>query len=82
MSIYLFHRYIGDFVDEDMDSPLKARQVLKIARKQVCEQKKKIVHLRSQNMKFRRKISSLENLLTEIKEKAQMSDDALHVLEV
>ncbi len=64
-----------------MDSPLKARQVLKIARKQVCEQKKKIVHLRSQNMKFRRKISSLENL-TEIKEKAQMFDDALHVLEV
>ncbi|GLH13650.1 uncharacterized protein GBIM_18179 [Gryllus bimaculatus] len=73
-------RYIGDFVDEDMDSPLKARQVLKIARKQICQQKKKIVHLRSQNMKFRRKISSLENLLTEIKEKAQMSDDALHVL--
>ncbi|KAK7794394.1 hypothetical protein R5R35_011673 [Gryllus longicercus] len=35
-------RYIGDFVDEDMDSPLKARQVFKIARKQICQQKKKI----------------------------------------
>jgi hypothetical protein len=73
---------VGDFTEEYMQSPTKAKKALSIARKQVASQKRKIDILRIQKDRCRRKVTSLSSLLLELKEKTNLSDEVCHVLEV
>lgn len=75
-------RYIGDFKENDMDSPTKARKFLKIASNVVEKKDMQLKDLRKKNKKLEKRVASLEQILDEIKKKNLVSDAASNILQV
>lgn len=74
--------YLGDFTENDLASPKKAKQVLTIAKKNVADYRKKIKNLNKKTKRMKKKITSMKELFTELKNKSLIVDSASKVLEV
>ncbi|XP_035220469.1 uncharacterized protein LOC118193477 [Stegodyphus dumicola] len=72
--------YLGDFNDEDVTSPSKAKKVLEIAQQQNISMKRKIKLLDKQNKRLKKRVASLDELLTELKTQNLISDSASTIL--
>lgn len=74
--------YLGDFTENDLASPTKAKQVLTIAKKNVAGYRKKIKTLNQKTKRMKKKITSMKEIFNELKTKSLIVDSSCKVLEV
>lgn len=74
--------YLGDFKEDDLASPTKAKKVLTLANENVRTYRKKIKYLKQKNSRLKKRITSLKEVLNEIKKKSLITDSASKILEV
>lgn len=74
--------YLGDFSDDDMKSPTKARKMLQIAKNQHKKSSAKIREISRKKKRLEKKICSLQEILQIMKKKCLISHSASNVLEV
>lgn len=74
--------YLGDFDETDVKSPTKAQKMLKISQAEVANCKQVIQKLKRENKGLKKRVVSLSSMLSELKDKKMISDDASAVLKV
>lgn len=67
--------YFGDFTEEDMESPRKAKLAWKIAKDEIDKKNKQLKLLRIKNARQERRILSLKNMVQQLKKSERVSDD-------
>lgn len=75
-------RYIGDFSDEDMNDAIKAKKFRTLAIKTIEIQKKKMNTLRTASRRYKTKISTMKDLLVDLKKKQLISENAADIINV
>lgn len=74
--------FIGDFEDSDMNSPKKAKRCLFNARTTIFSQRKKLKSLLKQNRRIKKKIDSLNSLVTHLQKELMINENAAAMLKV
>ncbi|CAL1284507.1 unnamed protein product [Larinioides sclopetarius] len=74
--------FLGDFEEEDMESPSKARRVLELAYQQQNVKSATIKRLKRENFRLTKKVASLQSLLQDIQNKLLITESAKSILEV
>lgn len=60
--------YFGDYSEEDLQCPQKAKMMWKLGKRQIDVKNKQLKILRIKNFRLNKKIKTLENLVTHLKE--------------
>ncbi|GBO09442.1 hypothetical protein AVEN_12250-1 [Araneus ventricosus] len=74
--------YLGDFDDDDMNSPTKARKLLSIAQSQQKKWKMKIKNAERKTKRLEKKLFTLTEMLSDLKKKRLATEPAANVLKV
>ncbi|CAL1294995.1 unnamed protein product, partial [Larinioides sclopetarius] len=74
--------FLGDFEEEDMESPSKARRILELANQQQNVKSATIKRLKRENFRLTKKVASLQSLLQDIQNKLLITESAKSILEV
>ncbi|GBN01078.1 hypothetical protein AVEN_34048-1, partial [Araneus ventricosus] len=74
--------YLGDFDENDVNSPTKAQKLLQISKVEVSDCKQTIRKLRQENKRLKKRVATLNSMLSELKEKKMISDYASAVLKL
>lgn len=56
-------RYFGDYSEEDLNCPEKAKMMWELAKKQIDAKNKQLKVVRMDNFRLKKKVQKLENLL-------------------
>lgn len=75
-------RYIGDLHSPDVATPRRAKRSLFLAKSTVEQQRKKIVILQQRNRRLMKRVTTLKQLLSELRTKnliTEQAEDALLV---
>ncbi|XP_031344665.1 THAP domain-containing protein 1-like isoform X2 [Photinus pyralis] len=72
--------YFGDYSEEDLQCPKKAKMMWKLGKRQIDKKNKQLKILRMQNLRLHKKIESLENLVTHLTKKYRISEECESVL--
>lgn len=75
-------RYVGDCSLSDFQSPRKALRNWKIAISCIEAQRRKLVTIRKQKCRLKKRVTHLEALIKNLKSKNFLSDDAAGVVSV
>ncbi|GBL83662.1 hypothetical protein AVEN_132593-1 [Araneus ventricosus] len=70
--------YLGDFDDDDMNSPTKARKLLSIAQSQ--QKKLKIKNAKRKTKRLEKKLFTFKEMLSDLKKKRLATEPAANVL--
>lgn len=76
------YHYVGDFTEDDMHIPSKARKVLRIAKRHTESNRKKIRFLRQEKNRLEKRVASLKIILNELKKKPLLSDSDDNISQV
>jgi len=75
-------RYPGDISDVDQLTPSEKTMCIKVL-KRACKKKDKIINrLRVQHIRQKRKIVNLQELLTELRQKFELSENVQNIVQV
>lgn len=74
--------YFGDYSEEDLQCPHKAKMMWKLGKRQIDIKNRQIKILRMQNFRLNKKIETLENLVMHLKKQNGSSGDCEHLLDV
>lgn len=74
--------YIGDFVEDDIKSPKRAKLMWKVAKETIERKTKKIRYLQLKTARQMKKIKTLQSLIEHLKHTKRISDDYLILLQV
>ncbi|KAL4135522.1 hypothetical protein QTP88_007128 [Uroleucon formosanum] len=75
-----YYRYIGDFSEEDLETPKRRKLFWNTHTKMLDEKNKKIRLLEQKNRRLESKISSLNTLVDELKKECQLNASYSHIL--
>lgn len=68
--------YLEDCLSDQLESPIKARRNMRLAKRIICVQKKKIKSLQQRSRRLSSRIRQLTSLMKELKEKYNFSENA------
>lgn len=77
-----YYRYIGDFLEEDLETPRRRKLFWNTHTKMLDEKNQKIRLLEQKNRRLESKISSLNTLVDELKKECQLNASYSHILKV
>ncbi|KAL4107136.1 hypothetical protein QTP88_018568 [Uroleucon formosanum] len=75
-----YYRYIGDFSEEDLETPRRRKLFWNTHTKMLDEKNQKIRLLEQKNRRLESKISSLNTLVDELKKECQLNASYSHIL--
>ncbi|KAL4156145.1 hypothetical protein QTP88_000180 [Uroleucon formosanum] len=75
-----YYRYIGDFSEEDLETPRRRKLFWNTHTKMLDEKNQKIRLLERKNRRLESKISSLNTLVDELKKECQLNASYSHIL--
>ncbi|GBM33451.1 hypothetical protein AVEN_55778-1 [Araneus ventricosus] len=73
--------FLGNFEEEDMESPSKARRVLELANEQQIVKSGTIKKLKMKNSRLTKKVASLQSLLQDIQNEPLITESAKSILQ-
>lgn len=74
--------YLGDFNEDDMNSPRKARKLLLVAQNESKSLRKKIKKIKDKNNRLEKRVFTLKEMIVQLKKKRLVSQPAVNILEV
>jgi len=77
-----YYHYIGDFTEEDLETPRRRKLFWNTHTKMLDEKNQKIRFLEQKNRRFESKISSMNTLVDELKKECQLNASYSHILKV
>ncbi|KAF0711424.1 THAP-type domain-containing protein, partial [Aphis craccivora] len=75
-----YYHYIGDFTEEDLETPRRRKLFWNTHTKMLDEKNQKIRFLEQKNRRFESKISSMNTLVDELKKECQLNASYSHIL--
>ncbi|KYN10887.1 hypothetical protein ALC57_16972 [Trachymyrmex cornetzi] len=73
-------RYISELMTPDVQTPRKARRIIKFVKANDLKRRERIQNLQRMNRNLLKRIRNLENMIEHLKGKLLMSEDAADVL--
>ncbi|XP_018405580.1 PREDICTED: uncharacterized protein LOC108781949 [Cyphomyrmex costatus] len=77
---YMEPRYISELMTSDVNTPRKARRIIKFIKANDLKRRERIQNLQRMNRNLLKRIENLENMIEHLKGKLLMSEDAADVL--
>lgn len=74
--------YWGDINSDDFSTPRKAKRAFKIPRKEVSKQRHKVVALKQLNRRLRTRLTNIQSLMKNLKEKNLMNESSQDTITV
>lgn len=62
-----YPRYVGDYKESDLNSPVKVKRLWDLAQNQISEQKKKLRSIQQKNRRLESQVTRLKNIIKHLK---------------